>query len=545
MSLITILLAITALVMVSIQTADDAPEEVRMDLDKFLQSEVQKMSKMDVVNAQHAKAMQQMVKETAKKPRPTAVKEEMVQQIQDDKPAKKAGPSLMTLASSEYLRHKKSKESDEWMDDDEDDDKELAMPSVTKEGDVAMFQEHTSRRSRSLDRLLNGNKRKLSEKKMDSFSASLLGDVAPPAPKQHKPHIHLSRLLNPHSAHKHIEHKHSEHKKLAEVKKEKKQAQHKKKELKKMNQFREHMKSFWAQAHANDPKTKKTAPKPAAKPKLHVICKPPTCLPRGHHYEHPHGAAAKKLKDEDPLSVLEQAYPNKKIKKVKKKVSIWDKADPLRVADPLKLESSGAAAAIGAAVASAHRRKAPRTLEDIIDQAPQDAFVQPVEKKKVAKMIKKVPKAPAKKPRAAAADAASLDLDQENPWETDHFAQKMSNTWHTRNAMANMQMALTNAEHSNSIDAARKMAPKLSRKERIAQKTRMLKRKLRVSLKQVKKKFNHAFVRRQKAKKAAAKAKKAKKKLKKKQAKEAVATHTATSAVETAFANVFDSAWRK
>jgi len=92
MSLITILLAITALVMVSIQTADDAPEEVRMDLDKFLQSEVQKMSKMDVVNAQHAKAMQQMVKETAKKRRPTAVKEEMVQQIQDDKPAKKLGP---------------------------------------------------------------------------------------------------------------------------------------------------------------------------------------------------------------------------------------------------------------------------------------------------------------------------------------------------------------------------------------------------------------------------------------------------------------------
>merc|ERR1712225_208051 len=118
MSLITILLAITALVMVSIQTADDAPEEVRMDLDKFLQSEVQKMSKMDVVNAQHAKAMQQMVKETAKKkPRPTAVKEEMVQQIQDDKPAKKAGPSLMTVASEEYRRDKKSQE-DDWMDDD-------------------------------------------------------------------------------------------------------------------------------------------------------------------------------------------------------------------------------------------------------------------------------------------------------------------------------------------------------------------------------------------------------------------------------------------
>jgi len=549
MSLITILLAITGTVMVSIQT-DEASEEVRLDVDKFLQSEVARMSKMDVVNAEHAKAMARVLKAKAKakaKPHPTAVKEEMVQQIQDDKPAKKAGPSLMTVASEEYRRDKKSQE-DDWMDDDEDDDKDLAMPSVTKEGDVAMFQEHESSRSRSLDRLLNGNKRKLSEKKMDSFSASLLGDVAPKKPKRVKPRIHLSRLMEPRSTRIHIHQHHK--KKLLDAKKQKQQAQHKKKDLKKMNKLREHMKSFWAQVHP--PKKKVAAPKPVAKPK-HVVCKPPTCLPRGHHYEHPHGAAANSQQDQDPLSVLEQAYPNKKIKKVKKKVSIWDKADPL--AKDL-VSSAPVAVALGATIASAHRRKAPRTIEDIIDEAPKDAFVQPPAGfnplVKVVKVAKKVPKAPAKKP-AQKPRAAALNLDDENPWETDHFAQKMSNTWHTRNAMANMKMALTNAEHSNAMDAASKMAPKLTRKERIAQKTRMLKKKLQASVKfsDVKKKFNRAFLRRQKAKKAAAKAKKARKKLKKqqqlkkKQAKEAVATHTATSAVETAFANVFDSAWRK
>jgi len=538
-SLITIFLAITATLMVSIQTADDAPEEVRMDMEKFLQNEVQKMSKMDAVAAN--KAMAKAIKaQAAAKVKATfqklAAKEEMIQQVQDQKPAaKKAGPSLMTMTSSELekvVHHKKKEADDEWEDDDEDDDKDLAMPSVSKEGDVAMFQEHESRRSRSLDRLLNGHKRKLSEKKIDGFSASLLGDIAPPEPKHVKTHVHLSRLLEPRSTR--IQHHHVHHEKMVDVKKEKQQAQHKKKELKKMNQFREHMKSFWAQAHANDPKKKKIAPKPVTKPK-HVVCKPPECLPHGHHYDHP----LEHKKAPTVASVLEQAYPNRRIKKVKKKVSIWDQPDPLAKD---VLVSSEPVVAIATTIAKAKRHKAPRTIEDIIDQAPKNAFV-PIVPKRVKK-VKKVPKAPVKKPQK------ELDLDQENPWETDHFATKLSHTWHTRNAMADMKVSLSNAEHDNAMAAARKMAPKLTRKERIAQKTRMLKRKLQASVTHVKKKFDRAFVRRQKAKKAAAKAKKAKKKLKqekklkKKQAKEAVATKTATSAVETAFANVFDDAWQ-
>ena len=57
---------------------------------------------------------------------------------------------------------------------------------------------------------------------------------------------------------------------------------------------------------------------------------------------------------------------------MKKKVSIWDKADPL--AKDL-VSSAPVAVALGATIASAHRRKAPRTIEDIIDELQQLAAV--------------------------------------------------------------------------------------------------------------------------------------------------------------------------
>jgi len=477
MSLVIICLAITATLMVSLHSSEEPEEVVRMTMDDFLAGEVANMAKIDDANARKQKAQ-------------NALKEKKAAALHK-KASGDGRPSLMTMSRGDLSKLKSSDAYKARMEDEDNiadvSDSELAMPSVTKQGEVSMFQDHhkESSEARELNRLLNGNgKKKQKSGELDSFQASLLGEkIAPKKPKHVRPRVHLSRLLEPRST---ARPRRTHHKvATAKMKKHRKQQeQHKRKEAKKMNVFREHMKSFWAKTHAADPnRNPKPVPKPA--PKKKVECKPPMCLPRGHHYEHgkvQHGHKA-------VITALEQAYPVSK-PKPKKPVSIWDRDDTFS-----PIETTAQDVLISDAVPKLHisrkRKKVVKkrmSLEDLVgelaskDTTPPDLLLEKKKKKKVAKV-----------------------QEEEDPWEQDHFARRMSNTWQKENAMRTMKMALLNAEHSNANNLARKMAPTLNRHERIVQKSAMLKRDLKArSVHRVKKQFDRAFVRRQQAAKAAA-----------------------------------------
>merc|ERR1711907_393606 len=523
MSLVIICLAITATLMVSLHSSEE-PEEVRMTMDDFLAGEVANMAKIDDARSQKARQAQQAKKAKALR-----------------KASKKASgdgrPSLMTMSRGDLSKLKSSDAYKDRMEDEDNfadvSDSELAMPSVTKQGEVSMFQDHheESSEARALNRLLNGNRKKKRKTELDSFQASLLGEkIAPKKPKHTKPQVHLSRLLEPRSTRTARPARPRRTHQTAKMKKRRKQQeQHKRKEAKKVNSFREHMKSFWAKTHAADPNRKpKLVPKPA--PKKKVECKPPMCLPRGHHYEHgkvQHGHKA-------VITALEQAYPVSK-PKPKKPVSIWDRDDTFSPIETTAQDVLISNAVPKLNIQHKHKKvvKKRMSLEDLVGELASKDKTPPNQlKKKKKKVAKKV--------------------EEENPWEQDHFARRMSNTWQKENAMRTMKMALLNAEHHNANDLARKMAPTLNRHERIAQKSAMLKRNLKAqSIHRVKKQFDRDFARRQQAAKVAAfKKMQQKKRMQRQRAKkakvvEAKATKVAADAVETAFANVFDESWQK
>jgi len=506
-------------------------------MEAFVKAEVAKMGQIDAINARKAKAQAQ-----AKTAAVEAAEKAATAKAEAEAQEKKA-PSLMNMdvhKLKQSQRYRIRMKDDDDLEGNDISDNELAMPSVSKEGKVTMFTEEKEKSERQLamEDMLNGDEdfrshRKKKGAELDSFGASLLGEnIAPPKPQKKTKHVHLSRLLEPRSTRirSRPHHASKEKQSVQQVHKMQAQQAEKKKEAKKMNALRMKISGFVSLAHEHDPNR---APKPVPKPaKPKVVCKPPMCLPRGHTYEH---AKKEQHGHKAIISVLEQAYASKP--KKKKPKSIWDQDDAFMPSSRVQEDAVIASSSLPTIRMSRKPNKnkkvkkfVPSTLEDLVETlAPGD------EQEEQPQVVAKPKKMAAPK-----------------PWETDHFAQRMQNTWHTKNALREMKSALTDAEHDSELEADYKTeTPKLNRQERIASKVGILNKDLQQqSVGSIKRQFNRDFLKRQAAAKEAAKFRLAKKlrlqsqRAKIVKAKEEMASHAASDAVATAFSNVFDEAWQ-